>query len=329
MGVIHAISDYPRGSRRSPKMRIISSKGEFLLKRRAPGRDDPERVAFAQDLQLNLAERGFPVAALIGRRDNGRRLVTLRERTYELFAFIRGRRDDRTEGAAEEAGRTMGLMHRLLLHFQPTYTPPFNSYHASATVDAAVQQVPAAVDAVEPNVNVAEFTKQCRTLLRVYMDAAERTEAAGFRTWPVQVIHGDWHPGNLLYRDGRIVAVLDFDSSRVEPRMIDVANAALQCSMTTSDPDHPERWPDHLDVGRIRALLRGYDATSGMPLEPEERDALPWLILEAMILESVLPIAASGRFGPLRGSAFLEMVDRKARWLRPRANRLLECDEDA
>ena len=57
-------------------------------------------------------------------------------------------------------------------------------------------------------------------------------------------------------------------------------------------------------------------------LSPAEREALPWLILEALILESVLPIAATGRFAQLSGSAFLRMVMRKVRWLRPRAKKL-------
>ena len=154
-----------------------------------------------------------------------------------------------------------------------------------------------------------------------------QVDGAGFGTWPARVLHGDWHPGNLLYRKGEIVAVLDFDSARAEPRIIDVANAALQFSMTTPDPDHPETWPDPLDVSRIRALIRGYDEASGDPIQPAERQVLPWLIIEALILESVVPIAATGRFAQLDGSAFLQMVERKVRWLRPRAARLLESTE--
>src|SRR5687767_1727640 len=60
LAVIEQLRVYPRGSRKSPKLRIKSKRGEFLLKRRAPGHDDPYRVAFAHDLQLRLAQRGYP-----------------------------------------------------------------------------------------------------------------------------------------------------------------------------------------------------------------------------------------------------------------------------
>src|SRR5262245_16530355 len=64
LGVIDQVRGYPRGSRKSPKLFIRSRDGEFLLKRRAPGQDDPYRVAFDHALQLRLAEQGYPVAGL-------------------------------------------------------------------------------------------------------------------------------------------------------------------------------------------------------------------------------------------------------------------------
>ena len=152
--------------------------------------------------------------------------------------------------------------------------------------------------------------------------AAERAENAGLRAWPRRVIHGDWHPGNLLFRDGEVVAVLDFDSAHQEAHFIDVANAALQFSMMMTEPTDPRRWPEGLDVKRMRALLEGYDDGSERPISGAELQALPWLIVEAMILESVVPIAATGRFGSLDGGAMLEMVERKVQWLRNRAKRV-------
>ena len=43
---IDAIRAYPRGSRRSPKLILRSNGNLYLLKRRAKGKDDPDKVAF-------------------------------------------------------------------------------------------------------------------------------------------------------------------------------------------------------------------------------------------------------------------------------------------
>ena len=53
--------------------------------------------------------------------------------------------------------------------------------------------------------------------------------------------------------------------------------------------------------------------------------ALPWLMTEALVLESVIPIAATGMFGGLSGSGFLRMVEGKVQWITPRADTLIRC----
>ena len=60
----------------------------------------------------------------------------------------------------------------------------------------------------------------------------------------------------------------------------------------------------------------------------DELAALPWLMTEALILESVIPIAATGSFGHLSGSRFLRMVEGKVHWISPRADKLIRYVED-
>src|SRR5690606_1262383 len=66
IGVIDSITEFPRGSRKAPKLLIVSEQGKFLLKRRARGKDDPYKVAFCHALQLYLASKQFPLPHLIG-----------------------------------------------------------------------------------------------------------------------------------------------------------------------------------------------------------------------------------------------------------------------
>ena len=323
LGQIDQVREYRRGSRRAPKVRIKSQSGRYLLKRRAPGRDDPFRVAFAHSLQLYLAQRRYPVAGLVGTRQTNNSLLQLNGRTYELFRYVVGTRYDESVAQTHEAGRALGLLHRLLADFVGEYDPPVGSFHAVSGLEMTLSQIPEAVAAVEPDADQTKLKKTCAFLHKVYNDAVKHVDKCGYGSWPSVVIHGDWHPGNLLFHQSKVAAVLDFDSARLEKRMADIANAALQFSMRMSWPDDPDNWPQGLDAERVRALVRGYDETVSEALTEQELAALPWLVIEALIMESVVPIAATGSFGRIRASAFLRMVERESRWIVPRAGKLV------
>ena len=75
LGIVESITEFRRGSRRSPKVGIVSERGKFLLKRRAVSRSHPDRVLFAHRVQIHLAASGFPLARLIVTLDRGRTQV--------------------------------------------------------------------------------------------------------------------------------------------------------------------------------------------------------------------------------------------------------------
>src|SRR4051812_34523280 len=88
IGGIKGIKEFPRGSRKAPKLMITSDRGEFLLKRRARGKDDPYKVAFSHALQLYLAEKQFPLPHLMGTRKDNNSMFQHNGAVYELFEYI-------------------------------------------------------------------------------------------------------------------------------------------------------------------------------------------------------------------------------------------------
>jgi hypothetical protein len=50
---------------------------------------------------------------------------------------------------------------------------------------------------------------------------------------------------------------------------------------------------------------------------------MPSLMIEALIAEAVMPIAATGSFGRMEGFRFLQMINRKVRWMQQNGERLL------
>lgn len=324
LGVIHGIHEYPRGSSRAPKVRIRCDRGEFLLKRRAPGRDLPHRVAFCHHMLLHLVKKDFPTARLIGTRADNNSMLSLHGRVYELFEYIRAAKYDGAKRGAQYAGFTLAKLHCLLLDHEAPYDAPVGTYHNAPSMDQKAALAAEAIIQCEPVVDQKRIRALCGFLHHVYVDAAERVRALGYDHWPSAIVHGDWHPGNLLFEGYKVRAVLDFDSARREPRITDIANGALQFSMEITRPDDPSDWPEGLNAARLRAFFVGYHQHGVQPIAPHEYEAAPWLMIEALIAESITPIAATGRFARIPGSVFLTMIERKVRWIQPRVDKLIE-----
>ena len=313
LGTISSIKPFARGSYRSPKMLITSSKGRFLFKRRARGKDDAAKVAFAHQIQLALSRTDFPLPRLIP-ATNGELMLTIGGRVHEMFEFIEGGAYDRSSQATFEAGRTLGTFHVLLSNFRPSHEPPRGSYHDAHSVRHAIDSTTAALP---PGGRPAagQLKETVAFLRETYDKCAEGADACGLRRLDVQVVHGDWHPGNLLFQDRCVVAVFDYDSAKAHQRVIDLANAALQFSIIGGrDPDD---WPEQLDENRLRNFVAGYRAAdpATTPPQPDELRAIPMLMCQAMIAETVTAIAGGGAFGRLPAWPVLQAVHRKTAWI--------------
>lgn len=314
LGVVSEIRDFRKGSRRAPKVRIKTDRGLFLLKRRAPGRDDAERIAFTHELQRRLTHSKYPLPRLIPTRE-GKTIVHINERYYEAYEFIRGTPFDQGLQTTYQSGQALAAFHRILKEFKPAWEPSAGHYH-NAPVAAHLGVVPEKSQRLELRATV-EYLREA------YMEAATTVRQHGIDQWPRQIIHGDWHPGNMLYQGPQVVAVIDYDTARRGQRILDVANGALQFSVTRNDED-PSKWPDALDESRLKRFCRGYDSVKGCVISTAELAVLPHLMIEALIVEAAIPIATTGHFAGIEGGAFLQMVERKVRWLQDRVDHIPE-----
>lgn len=326
IGPIATIKEFPRGSRRAPKLLLRSDKGRYLLKRRARGRDEPDKVAFCHAIQLHLAERQFPLPHLIGTRRHNNSMLQWEGRVYELFEYIKGTGYDGSLEATHDSGRVLALFHKLLAEYEPEHESARGTYHNARGVFGALEQLPAKLREKYPDADTGgRVTKLAEFLHASYRQAAERVEQLGLAQWPQQIVHSDWHPGNMLFRGSRVVAVIDYDSARLAQRVIDVANGALQFSITSAGDD-PNNWPEYLDETSFKRFLIGYDSVyQDQPahlLSSAELVAIPWLMIEALIAESSIPVAATGSFSYMSGLDFLFMVERKVRWFQAHADDL-------
>src|SRR3954449_6264192 len=184
IGVIDSIVDYPKGSRKAPKLLIVSEQGKFLLKRRARGKDDPFKVAFAHALQLYLAGKQFPLPHLIGTKRDNNSMLQWRNGVYEIFEYIPGQGYPQTLEATFDSGRILGLYHKLLLDFKTDFQPPSGSYHLAPSVEAGLRQIPTTLAGVAGDIDLAAILN---FLLESYRYSADVVEQMGIEGWPRQI----------------------------------------------------------------------------------------------------------------------------------------------
>ena len=254
IGAIESVQEYARGSRKAPKLLIASEQGRFLLKRRARGRDDPFKGCLYPRHPIASGQQAVPAAAPDRDEEREQLGVPVAGRVYELFEYIPGQAFSHTAEASFDGGHTLALFHKLLSDFTTHYQPPTGSYHAAVVIEQGLQML--------QNNLLSAGGKDLRELgeylVVSYTEAAKAVDAEGLPRWPRRICHADWHPGNMLYRDNRIVAVIDYDSSRLLAPVIDVANGALQFSVIYGEEDI-DTWPANIDEARYRQFLAGYE----------------------------------------------------------------------
>ncbi len=319
IGRVHQLTPLRAGNGRAGKAIIRSEKGTFFLKRRPSAKTDLERLKLSHAVQTYLAEKEFAVSGIVETAGRGGTFVQVEDHLYELFAFVTGSRYDGSPQATAEAARQLARLHGILADFSWPLQAPTTSFHDSSVVRRQLKAAGSRKTA-RPSKELSRVTD---TLSEFYNAAAVRVNEQGFDNWPRQIVHGDWHPGNMLFDGPRLVAVLDFDSVRLAPTVTDLANGMLQFSIVGGRP-HPADWPAYLDHTRLAQFADGYRRVRRLPRQ--QLSAVTDLMVEAMITEAIVPIAATGLFGNLSGVDFLKMIHRKVDWLvtnRERLNQLI------
>lgn len=317
LGGVQRVYAFNRGSSRSPKAVVETERGRFLIKRRARGRDDPTRVASSHDLQLFLHQAGFPTPAILGTQFGNNSMVQLDGLVYEVFTFVEGGVFDRTPGPCEDAGRQLARLHELVRSYTPRWPAPV---WTTAQHDVIAKHLDDLTELSDRG-GARQDTRALRTVF-----ARVRAGLVGHETEnrPAQMLHADWHPGNMVFRGDTVAAVLDFDAARHGPVLFDVASGSLQFSMTRVGIN-PDDWPDGLDAHRFAAFFRGY----GAPALEIGLASLPAMMAAALVGEVVTPVAATGSFAGRSPEPFMRMVTRKAGWLIENAAKLTALAERA
>ena len=186
----------------------------LVLRRYGPFRSDTA-IDYEHTIVGQLQERGWPVAVPIP-SDAGRMVVVNDGRRYSLFPRLAGRRGiPERPRQPRELGRLLGRLHRDLAAVSAAGPPDTFPRILEMPADPAWQRLDALDDPV------------LNGLIRRKL-AEVRTAASAASGRPgVQMVHGDWHDGNILYQGGTVSGILDFDFAHPDLPLVDVAIATL------------------------------------------------------------------------------------------------------
>ena len=190
--------------------------GAGLVLRRYGAFCSDAAIGYEHAIVRQLRERGWPVAFPVP-SEAGRLVVVAEGRRYCLFPRLAGRRGSPGRPRQpRELGRLLGRLHRDLAAI--SVAAPLDAFPPILEIpaDPAWQRLDALDDPVLSGL-IGRKLAEVRT--------AAGSAASGRPR--VQIVHGDWHDGNILYQSGTASGILDFDFAHPDLPLVDVAIAAL------------------------------------------------------------------------------------------------------
>lgn len=246
----------PLGGRFNKHWLVARSEEQLVLRRWHNRADD---IAYESGLLARVAALGLPVAPPIDGPQG------LDGAAWSLFPFLPGDPSADAETATEQRarGRLLAALHADLARLDTIGQRPGWRRCEAILADPALDRLLTAHERVRPE-EVG--------ILRWHLERARaRIAELRPRERPDIVIHGDFMPYNLRFRDSRLSGILDFELAHRDHRIADFALS----------------WR-----GKYDAVIHGYDEVA--PLDPEE-----WALLAPMwwawLLEGVHHDLAEGR----------------------------------
>lgn len=189
----------------------------------------PERVAREHAFMRALREHGFAYAPQVEPATTGGDIVEFDGRRYALYRFIES--DEAfvwTVGGwsreqAWAAGRALGEFHRAAAACGVDFAEEDGGGEREWAL--AVLRRASGMFPNDVMIALANFEDLLRSARVVASDARARG-----------VVHGDYHPGNVLFCGGEVVGVLDYEYCRRDSRWFDVAYATMTFSFESMEP---------------------------------------------------------------------------------------------
>ncbi|GEM_PF-213815 len=256
------------------KIDVVTETGTprtILVRKNISVSQEKEVELFEKTLDF-LRSKGVPVSPLIVARD-GLRHVRFDEHVWQVFEFISG---SHYSGKPEElisAAEKFAQLHVAFIDFP----------YVSAVRERAGKRPPFSGEALERVLGAAKRNENEIDALLLNHASFLRDMSAARDRFPspsarMQVVHGDLHPHNTIFSDGKLKAILDFDMMRETELLRDVGFAAHRFARQYAVHEH----------GGAEAAVSGFEQFLAVyrkinPLSDEELKSLPRFLFDELL----------------------------------------------
>ena len=248
--------------------RAETERGPVAVRRYHPMRRTAA-VAWEHELLEFAASQGWPVARALPTPE-GITVVEYEGALWSVFRWLDGApATEEHPGIAHIAGRLLARLHRDLERF------PGEGQRPGTGKIWELDIVAEAAGSASFNTLLAEFGEQHADLAtgirrQRYRNLRELS-ALHYPDLPDRVVHGDFGFENLLFADGQVSGVLDFDWCRRDALATDIATWIAPFSQR--------------DIAVTRSFLEGYQ-------EARPLDDIEWLLLPALMRAQLVHFCA-------------------------------------
>lgn len=234
------------------------------------------RLADIQLVRRHLAAAGVPCSLPVPMRD-GRSWCVAGGRLVEVEQFIAWDEALDTWERLERGMPLLGRIHTLLRGIEVSADGRTLMFANSIAPQEALGGTLRGTQRIRgwgPSPAEARLADDAEELARL-VAAAEQDLAPAL---PRQLVHGDFWDNNVLFREGRVALVADFDFMGERARIDDLALTLYFAHSTFADDLRLDDPRSDDSLGRLRALVAAYDQGLADPLSGAERAALPLAI---------------------------------------------------
>jgi homoserine kinase type II len=229
------------------------------------------RLDAIQAARRAVAAGGIPTPVPVA-DPHGRSMITLDNGLLaELEPYVRWRERMNTPDLLRKGFEVLGRLHDVLRAAGLPDAARSVRYANHLHADEAAERTKHGADRIRTWQD-PELSRYADQVVR-HIDAVANDEADLAGSQLRQLVHGDFWDNNVLFADGDLMAVIDFDFMADRSRIDDLA---LPIYFYLLEPGRG--LPDDHDRQLIRELVDQYDAGTSLPLSREERLALPLAI---------------------------------------------------
>ena len=230
----------PGGGTANLNLMVEAPRGKLFLRRRNRRYASPEQVAYEHALMQHLAAKGIGGPLPLATR-GGETAVRVGGDVYELQPYVEGE-PFAPDSLAQlrGAGRALARFHAALEDFVAPVAKDLPRYDDPAAIRAGYASLLARA--------TPEQREAVERILRVVAMLEEAFPDAAYAALPHCIVHGDYHPANVLFRGEEVVGIFDLDWVSRQPRVRDLSDGVTYFAGRRDAP---------LDGADIGSLTRG------------------------------------------------------------------------